>query len=104
MPLYRLLARELDIECDIQLGYVNLPGDLKQVGASIADWTPEDLAGADEKAKQVAADIRDMRIDAIGSATGMIRDDLTRICQDTVVDRRIPWLNNWSGRSVAEVK
>ena len=71
-----------------------------QMGASIADWTREDLATADETAGQVAADILDLRIEAIKPATSGMHDDLTRICQDTVVDVQAPWLSTWSGRSV----
>ncbi|MEO2033992.1 MAG: PD-(D/E)XK nuclease family protein [Planctomycetaceae bacterium] len=103
LPLYRLLIRELEIDSDVQLGYVNLPGDLRHIGASLADWTEEDLASADEKARQVAADILDMRISTVRPATGMMQDDLGRICQNTVVDRQMPWLDEWSGRSVAQV-
>ncbi len=100
LPLYRLLVRGLGVDGDVWLGYMNLPGDLTQVGASIADWTPEDLATADETARQVAADILDMRIEAIKPAATRMNDDLTRICQDTVVDAQTPWLSAWSGRSV----
>ena len=103
LPLYRLLVDNLDIEGTIQLGYINLPGDLKQVGDSIADWTTDDLASADEKARQVATDIRDLRIESIRPATGgMMKDELARICQDTVVDRKFPWLHGWPGRVHSE--
>ena len=102
LPLYRLLVRELDIDGDIQLGYVNLSSDLRDIGASMAAWSPEDLATADARAQQVAADILDMRINDTPPAAGKLKDDLARICRDTVVDRQIPWLSTWSGRSVTQ--
>lgn len=101
LPLYRLLVQELDIGADVQLGYVNLPGDLKQVGESLAEWDAADLADADEKARQVAADILDLRIDRVSVLKGRPGDDLAGLCQDTVVDRRIPWLEGWPGRAVS---
>ena len=103
LPLYRLLVHDLHLEGAIQLGYINLPGDLKQVDHNIADWTTDDLASADEKARQLATDIRDLRIESIRPATGrMMKDELARICQDTVVDRRFPWLDAWPGRVHSE--
>jgi len=103
LPLYRLLVNDLRLEGAIRLGYINLPGDLKQVNHSIAEWTTDDLASADEKARQVATDIKDLRIESIRAATGgMIKDELARICQDTVVDRRFPWLDAWPGRVHSE--
>lgn len=103
LPLYRLLIREMGIDSNVQLGYVNLPGDLKYIGTSIADWTPEELNGAEEKAKQLAAQIVDLQIDRLQPVNGMYQDDLTRICQDSVIDRHIPWLADWSGRSQSSV-
>ncbi|MCH2203779.1 MAG: PD-(D/E)XK nuclease family protein [Fuerstiella sp.] len=104
LPLYRLLVREMGIDSNMQLGYVNLPGDLKYIGTSIADWTPEELNCAEEKAKQVAAQILDLKIDGVQPAGGMFEDELTGICQDSVVDRRIPWLTDWPGRSNVQTK
>ena len=101
--MYRLLVNDLRLEGAIRLGYINLPGDLKQVDHSIAEWTTDDLASADQKAREVATDIKDLRIESIRPATGgMLKDELARICQDTVVDRRFPWLDAWPGRVHSE--
>lgn len=99
LPLYRILVRELEIPADVQLGYINLPGDLSQLGESLADWDADELADADDTARQVAADILDLRIDQVTSVRGRMPDELTRICQDTVVNRQIPWLTTWKGRA-----
>jgi len=99
LPLYRLLVRSLDLTGKIQLGYVHLPGDLKSVGAAIARWTPEELEAADEKAREVAAQILDLEVGFVRSSAGTFADDFSRICQDTVVDRAMPWIGEWTGRS-----
>ncbi|TXT22020.1 MAG: ATP-dependent nuclease subunit B-like protein [Planctomycetota bacterium] len=57
LPLYRHLARNLALPAEPQLGYINLPKDLAGVGHSLADWSLDDLADADAKAKQVALSI-----------------------------------------------
>lgn len=101
LPLYRLLVQSLDLRDDVRLGYVNLSGDLKSVGAAMARWTPEELESADEKAREVAAQILDLEIDFVRSSAGTYADDFSRICQDTVVDRMVPWLQDWSGRTGA---
>ncbi len=54
LPLYRHLARSLTLSDEPLLGYINLPKDLAGVGHSLAEWSPNDLADADEQAKQVA--------------------------------------------------
>lgn len=57
LPLYRHLARNLALPSEPRLGYINLPKDLAGVAAALAEWSPDDLADADEKAKQVACGI-----------------------------------------------
>lgn len=57
LPLYRHLARSLALSDEPLLGYINLPKDLAEVGHSLAEWSPNDLANADEKAKQVVQGI-----------------------------------------------
>ena len=55
--MYRHLARSLALPDEPRLGYINLPKDLAGVGAAFAEWSPDDLADADAKAKQVALSI-----------------------------------------------
>lgn len=99
LPLYRLLVRSLEITDDVQLGYVHLPNDLSDVGNSMADWTAADLKQAEETAQQVAADILDLRIATVAKGDAHRKTEFSRLCQDTVIDRNIPWLESWTGRA-----
>ena len=99
LPLYRLLVRSLEITDDVQLGYVHLPNDLSEVGNSMANWSAIDLKQAEETAQQVAADILDLRIATLPKGDAHRKTEFSRLCQDTVIDRNIPWLESWTGRS-----
>lgn len=99
LPLYRLLVRSLEITDDVQLGYVHLPNDLSDVGNSMADWSAVDLKQAEETAQQVAADILDLRIATLAKGDAHRKTEFSRLCQDTVIDRNIPWLESWAGRA-----
>ena len=61
----------------VDLGYVLLPRNLEDVGASMANWTEEDLAVADETACQVVRLLREgvflFDADAVGG--GRFRED-----------------------------
>jgi RecB family exonuclease len=98
LPLYRLLVRTIGVDTSVQLGYVHLPGDLSSVGASLARWTEEQLAEADQTARNIAAAILDLKIDQVASGREQPANEFSRVCQDTVIDRNIPWLETWSGR------
>ncbi|MEZ6124522.1 MAG: PD-(D/E)XK nuclease family protein [Planctomycetaceae bacterium] len=98
LPLYRLLVQSLGIPSSVQLGYVHLPGNLAQVGASIAEWSEADLHSAETTAREVAANILDLKIDHITTGSENRAAEFSRICQDTVIDRNIPWLADWPGR------
>lgn len=99
LPLYRLLVRSLGIRNDIQLGYVLLPGDLDKVGIEVAEWTEAELQEAELTARRVAADILDLKIDHVSQRNDPQLSAMGRICQDTVIDRNVPWLKSWRGRS-----
>jgi RecB family exonuclease len=58
LPLYRHLVRGCGITTEVQLGYILLPKDLQQIGASMAAWTPADLAQADAAAADVVRRVR----------------------------------------------
>jgi hypothetical protein len=98
LPLYRLLVRSLKITTNVQLGYIQLPGDLKEVGISLAEWTDAELMEAENLARSIAADIIDLKINQVASMNDQRASELGRICQDTVIDRNIPWLLSWPGR------
>lgn len=98
LPLYRLLVRSLGIHDNLELGYVHLPGDLSKVGASIAKWTTGDLDSAEQKAQEVAGQILDLKIDRVEPGQERRSTEFARVCQDTVIERSIPWLADWPGR------
>jgi RecB family exonuclease len=98
LPLYRLLARANNIRGPIQLGYIQLPGDLTKVGLDPADWTESELDAAEKLATELAAQILDLRIDTVPVLNDQRWSDLAWICQETVIDRSLPWAGNWSGR------
>jgi len=99
LPLYRLLVRSLGIHDNLQLGYVHLPGDLSKIGCSMAKWPQEDFDSAEETARQIATDIMDLKIDRVEAGTDRRATEFARVCQDTVIDRNIPWLQDWTGRT-----
>lgn len=98
LPLYRLLVRSLDITDEVGLGYVHLPGDLSRIGCEMAEWTEEELASAEREAQRIAAEMIDLRIDRVARGSISAPDDFSRIRQDSVIERNIPWLTNWVGR------
>ena len=81
LPLYRHLMRGCGITTDVQLGYILLPKDLQEIGASIATWTPADLAQADEVAAEV---VRRVRAEVFWppAAEPPSFDDFAVLCQD----------------------
>ncbi len=101
LPLYRLLVRSLKIEKKVELGYVNLPGDLTKSGVEIAEWSDVELEQAEQLARQLAADIYDLRIESVSPMSDRFRE-FSRLCQDTVIDRQVPWLPTWRGRLTNE--
>jgi hypothetical protein len=50
--------RGFGITTNVQLGYILLPKDLQQIGASIAVWTQADLVRADDVAADVVRRVR----------------------------------------------
>lgn len=98
LPLYRLLVRSLKIEKKVHLGYIQLPGDLHKVGIAMAEWSDAELQEAEQLARTVAADIIDLKIDRVATLNYQRTSDVGRVCQDSVIDRNIPWLESWPGR------
>ena len=57
LPLYRHLARSLELDGPLKLGYVLLPRDTSKTAFVIANWTEDELQQADEQARQVVRDV-----------------------------------------------
>jgi len=102
LPLYRLLVRSDGICSNVELGYIQLPGDLSKIGEDLADWSDAELLEAENLARIIAADIIDLKITDVVPSGDRRSSEFSRICQDTVIDRGMPWLPNWSGRTVVE--
>ena len=81
LPLYRHLARSLTLSDEPLLGYINLPKDLTGVGHSLAEWSPNDLADADEQAKQVVQRIARREFWPPTSPAPSLFRDFDDICQ-----------------------
>lgn len=69
LPLYRRLLAGIvgddgtllvpeEARSQVELGYILLPRDLEQAGSSMADWTEEDLAEAEEVARAAVRQLR----------------------------------------------
>ena len=102
LPLYRLLVRSDGITSNVELGYIQLPGDLSKIGEDLADWSDAELLEAENLARIIAADIIDLKITDIVPSGDRRSTEFSRICQDTVIDRGMPWIPHWPGRTVVE--
>jgi ATP-dependent helicase/nuclease subunit B len=84
LPLYRHLIEGLPgLPATRRLGYINLPGDVGTTNLSIAEWTEEDLAGADEAAREVVRGIRKRVFWPPRRLPENWADDFADICRST---------------------
>lgn len=88
LPLYRHLARGWGIEGEISLGYILLPKSLESIGDSLATWSEEELAQAEETAREVIRGIRASRYWP-PSEPPAYADDFTGLCQDRRLGGRL---------------
>ena len=87
LPLYRHLAAVLGVEDDVRLGYIALPKDTARTNFLLAEWTAEELAAADEAAREV---IRSVRAGVFWPPVGeppAFSEEFAAICMDGVFDR-----------------
>lgn len=82
LPLYRHLARALDLDGAVKLGYIGLPKSLSDVGARIAEWTGEELMSADEAAAEVIRKIREQIFWPPASTSPAFSEAFGAICLD----------------------
>ncbi|QDU38878.1 ATP-dependent helicase/deoxyribonuclease subunit B [Maioricimonas rarisocia] len=87
LPLYRHLATLLGIEGEVGLGYIVLPRDTGNVRGLVAEWTNEELADADERAREIAAAILDREFWVELEASPGSLSEFDGICQSTSFDR-----------------
>lgn len=71
LPLYRHLVRPLAVarvpRAALRLGYIAIPRNPSHTGASLANWTEEDLALADERAAGIIRNIRQGNFSELGA-------------------------------------
>ena len=101
LPLYRHLVQEVAAVAgadfsDIVMGFVLLPKDLDAVGFEPASWTADQLASADETARQIIRDLRQAIFWPPNPQPPQYSEELAAICQDNVFEKVLaeeapPW-------------
>jgi hypothetical protein len=89
LPLYRHLTQALGIAAAVDLGYIVLPKNLRDVGHHLAEWTTDDLAQADEAAADVVRGIRQGRFFPPTSPPPEFAEEFARICGDRQLGRML---------------
>jgi RecB family exonuclease len=87
LPLYRHLIRGIGIDGPVRLGYVQLPRDVKKVEFQLAEWTPDELAAADEAAAEVIRAIRHEKFWPPTDPPPDYSEQYAWICHDGVFDK-----------------
>ncbi len=94
LPLYRHLVKEVSVVAgadfsNVVMGYILLPKKLDDVGFHDADWTAEQLAHADETAKDIIRRIRNCDFSDMNEKPPMYSQDFAAICQDNIFEQAI---------------
>lgn len=88
LPLYRHLVQaaglaDVDLaKCRVELGYILLPKDVQEIGLALAEWTPAELAEADEVARRVIRQIRAGVFEPLTLPPPAFSEDFAVITQD----------------------
>jgi hypothetical protein len=82
LPLYRHLTAGLGIEGKVRLGYLVLPKDFNGVAFLPAEWSDEDLAGADRKAEEIVRAVRAETFWPPAAPPPDFFEEFAAICQD----------------------
>jgi hypothetical protein len=85
LPLYWFLARQHGITGTVKVGYLVLPKRSDGVELLTADWSPEHLENAIDKAREIVRDIRAGKFAPNKDFHGPF-DDFARICQTLVFE------------------
>jgi hypothetical protein len=91
LPLYRHLwpATRLPVpgDCQVELGYFNLPKQADETDVQLADWDQALLAAADETARDVLRKLRAEVFEPIQRPAPDFSEDFAAICLDHVLTR-----------------
>jgi ATP-dependent helicase/nuclease subunit B len=96
LPLYRHLVRKAQLlqsvpaDVPLDLGYVVLPLDLKDVGLKLAEWDDALLLSADRQAQEIIRALREERFWPPTSPPPDFFDDVAAICQDRRLGLGLP--------------
>ncbi len=88
LPLYRHLARPLNVTGTVHLGFITLPRDTNDIREHLADWTEDDLRAADAKAAEVIQKILAEEFWVPQDDPPSFMQEFAPICQDGVFGRR----------------
>lgn len=95
LPLYRHLVKEVSVVVgadfsNVDMGYILLPKKLDDVGFHLATWTDEQLATADETAKDIIRKIREGVYFPKNPRPPQYSEAFAAICQDNVFEEYVP--------------
>jgi len=95
LPLYRRLVKDaLEVDGDVELGFLVLPSTLDDTRFLAAEWSDEELADADSTIARVAESIVRGEFDKFTEPPPSFSDDWAGICQDNLPD--LPRHEHWS--------
>jgi len=89
LPLYRHLAMTVGCDPFPELGYVAIPKDTDKMGLLLGDWTPQELAAADNTARDVAQRILEQAFWKPENINARMSSEFAPICQDGVLQRQL---------------
>jgi hypothetical protein len=84
LPLYRHLVARLNLGPRLKLGYIVLPKTLSGVKVAYGNWTDEDLASADEQAREVVRGVWAERFWPPADPPPAFSEDFAAICHDGI--------------------
>jgi hypothetical protein len=87
LPLYRHLVSGLGIEGPLELGYILLPKDPNRIEYCFGKWTDEELADADELAREIAQAVRNEKFWPPTEPAPDFSEEFAAICRDQVLRR-----------------
>ncbi len=90
LPLYRMLVRDLGIVNQVRVGFIRLSRSMSALRPLFADWTAEEFAEAEEKARWVVDNILKENFWPPTEDPRLASSEWAAICQEGVFDREVP--------------
>lgn len=92
LPLYRHLVKEVAVVADadfstVKMGYVLIPKKLEDIGFDQANWSADQLAAADDKARDIIRQIRANNYWPPNPTPPIYSGDYAAICQDGAFEK-----------------